>query len=421
MSLEAARERPARSAGWPGVTMLVMILGYSGYYLCRSNFSVARPLILAEYPGLDKVALGGIESVGTFVYAVGKIAWGGTANAVGGRRMFLIGMGGSVLFTLLFGFGGPPVFLLAWMGNRAVQSAGWPSVVQVTSRWFSQSAYGRVLGIVSLSYLFGDFLSRLFLGAVIDAGSGWRGMFWISAAGLALLLVPTAALLRDSPRDRGLEEPPGHAGTLADPDREGWRARLLPLLKSPPVWVLCAVSFGFTLIRETFNEWMPTYLHESAGMGARPAALASALFPLFGGFGVLAAGFLSDRLRTRGRSVLVVSGLTLATAGLLALAFGAGLAAWVQVGLSAAVGFALIGPCSMLAGAMSLDLGGRSGGAAAASWVDGFGYFGAILSGYGVAELAQRMGWQGAFLVLAAVAAASAALAAVYWRHERAQ
>jgi sugar phosphate permease len=76
-------------------------------------------------------------------------------------------MAGSVLFTLLFALGGGlPLLTLASLGNRCVRSLGWAGMVKVTSRWFSYHTYGTVMGIISLSFLFGDAasLGRSWLG-----------------------------------------------------------------------------------------------------------------------------------------------------------------------------------------------------------------------------------------------------------------
>ncbi|HTG60684.1 MAG TPA: hypothetical protein VMG63_14915, partial [Terriglobia bacterium] len=33
---------------WQVLTVSMLVLGYAGYYLCRSDYSVALPLIMAE-------------------------------------------------------------------------------------------------------------------------------------------------------------------------------------------------------------------------------------------------------------------------------------------------------------------------------------------------------------------------------------
>jgi OPA family glycerol-3-phosphate transporter-like MFS transporter len=401
----------------------MMIVGYAGYYLCRSHFSVAKPLILDEFKGhgVDKDSLGAIASYGTAFYAVGKFMFGSLADVFGGRRMFLLGMAGAILFTVLFGLGGPPLFLMAWIGNRFIQSSGWVGMVKITSRWYGYSNYGRVMAFISMSYLFGDFLSRMFLSELVTLKVGWRGIFYISAAVLAVIFVVTYVVIRDRPADRGLPDPPdnpesvyGHADDA--PQRTRLSEILTPLLSNPTFWVTCILSFGFTFMRETFNDWTPTYLHEQAGMATDAAGRASSLFPLFGGISVLLVGFISDRAGATGRALAFTIGLAVGTAGLAALAYGdfhgqPGLI----VTLVAAIGFVLIGPYSLLAGAVSLAFGGKQGSATAAGWIDGVGYIGGILSGKLIGSIAEHQGWPPAFQVLALTAGLSCLVSLVYW------
>ena len=136
----------ARAAftAWHAATMGLLALGYSGYYFCRSNFSVVLPDLIHELAqhGITaneaQVRLGFMASAATIAYAAGKSISGSIADLFGGRRTFLAGMGGSIFFTLLFMAGGGfPLFTLAWIGNRLFQSTGWVGLVKVASRWFS--------------------------------------------------------------------------------------------------------------------------------------------------------------------------------------------------------------------------------------------------------------------------------------------
>ena len=77
----------------------------------------------------------------------------------------------------------------------------------------------------------------------------------------------------------------------------------------------------------------------------------------------------------------------------------------------------MIGPYSYLAGAISLDLGGKRGGATACGMIDGVGYLGAILAGDSVARLSVDYGWHGTFQALAGVALLTSVGAAVFLSH----
>jgi sugar phosphate permease len=400
--------RQCRLFRWQLVTVLLMLFGYSGYYLCRSNFSVALPLIADELAqrglssGIVRIRMGTIASLGVAAYAIGKFPAGAIADYLGGRRNFLGGMVGSVLFTLLFALsGGLPLFTLAWVGNRLVQSWGWAGMVRVSSRWFSYRIYGTVMGIISLSFLFGDAASRAFLAWLIGKGLGWRGIFVVAAATLFLLFLVNLMVLKETPQAIGESEPPANPlAIVGESDDRGSRhdpwSILKPLFVDVGFWLVCILSFTFTLVRETFNLWTPTYFIQMVGLSPADAARESALFPLFGGLSVLLAGSLSDRLKQGGRATIIVSGLLLAGIALFLLghvSFGDSRAA--PIALVTLVGFLTIGPYSYFAGAIALDLAGKHGSATTSGIVDGVGYLGGILAGDTIARLSTAYGWRG--------------------------
>jgi OPA family glycerol-3-phosphate transporter-like MFS transporter len=397
-------------------TLALLVLGYSGYYLCRSNFSVTLPLILRELAdaGMDadvaRVRLGTVASIGVFAYAIGKFLSGGLTDLLGGRRNFLFGMVASASFTVLFALGGGfPIFTLAWILNRLVQSLGWVGIVKMTSRWFSFSTYGTAMGVISLSFLFGDALARTCMSRLLVAGFGWRQIFFIAAAILFVIFLVNLLLLRESPRDVGEPEPRADPGNLfgraADDAPANLKSLLPPLLNSRAFWYICLLSLGFTLLRETFNTWTPTYFTDAAGLTPAQAAESSALFPLLGGFSVLLAGWVSDRLGRSGRAAIILIGLIGTAALLVALGWSPTVSsASSVVALVALTGFVMIGPYSYLAGALALDLGGKRGSATAAGIIDGVGYLGGVLAGDSFARISVAYGWSGAFSILAAVA-----------------
>lgn len=411
-----------------------MIAGYAGYYLCRSNFSVAVPMLIQEMgtrgipANTATVQLGAIASWGVLAYAIGKFPSGWLADFLGGRRNFLYGMGGSILFTVIFALGGGmPVFTLAWFGNRLVQSLGWAGMVKISSRWFSYSTYGTVMGLISLSYLFGDAAARQFMAILISHGLGWRGVFFAAAAVLGVLLLLNLAFLRETPQSRGLEEPEANPLNLFHASGDAPRPRNLRMLLrtfavSPVFWLVCLISIGVTLMRETFNVWTPAYFTQALRLTNADAAQKSALFPLFGGLSVVLAGFLSDRLGPRGRALIIFVGLLLTSGVLLELALLSnvpGGSTNLRVWLVALVAFLMLGPYSYFAGAISLDFGGKQGSATASGWIDGLSYLGGVMAGSSMANVTVSWGWKGTFAVLAAVALLSSGAAGIYLYSQR--
>ncbi len=426
---ESAAAGSAKLTTWQIITIVMLTLGYAGYYLCRVHLSICTPSMIEEADlHLTKKIIGGISSFGLLFYAGGKFLLGSGADYLGGKRMFLLGMGGAILCTIFFGMSATvPMFTLAWALNRAVQSGGWAAIVKISSRWFSYSVYGTIMGLISLSYLFGDFLSRLFLGYLLNqldhahVQHSWRIIFYISAGLLSLIFVGCAMLLKESPSVVGDPEPVtnpenvyGEDGNKAD--QKSAASLLLPLFISPTFWVVCVLSFGFTVVRETFNNWIPTYLHEVTKMEKGTAGIWSSIFPLFGGFSVLLAGFLSDRMGSTGRAKIILGGMIVATPALYLLSIAKfGTDATMPLIVFGAIAFLMLGPYSFLAGAIGMDFGGKKGSATASGWIDGVGYIGGMLAGTYIGKLAEApAGWPGAFRTLAIISVLTTCAAFVY-------
>ena len=430
---------PSSLRRWQWITAGSLFSGYAAYYICRSNLSVATPLLLAEYAdrGLNKEGMGLIASAGVATYAIGKIINGLLSDRLGGRPLFLGGLCASVVFTVIFAvsgnlwsLAGVGMFATIWAANRLFQSCGWVALVNIASRWFPLSRHATIMAFLSCSFLAGDAAARAYLGGVIRLGetrpmlaylNDWRSVFWIAGGTTLLIGVVLVRFLKPDPSHVGAQEPHANPANLygedgQTPQRVPLKQLLAPLVHSPMFWTVCLTNFGLTLIRETFNFWTPTYLNEVAQLPPGLAAAASLSFPLVGAISALLAGVLSDRFAGRHGRIMVPSicGLIVALVllGTVDLA-GRPLAAVLLVSL---VSFFLLGPYSYLSGVMALDIGGKQASGTVSGLSDAAGYGGAILSGYAVGVLAEQYGWNIAFLALAGVSLFALATAVAYWR-----
>jgi OPA family glycerol-3-phosphate transporter-like MFS transporter len=408
-------------------TIVLLFAGYAACYYCRSDLSVASPMLAEELGrrgmshGEALVRLGSISSFGVLAYALGKFFLTGLGDYWGGRRNFLIGVGGAALFTLLFGLSGTlPLFTLTWVGNRLTQSVGWAGLIKVSSKWYDYTSYGSVIGILSISYLVGDALARQQMGMLIEHGFGWRALFVFAAAVAALALLASFVWLRESRIDEGhTPATPNPLNLFAQSEAAPatvW-ALLQPLLRSRAFLLVCLLSFGCTIIRETFNTWNPQYLRDQLGFSISRSATLSAIFPAVGVLSVLGAGWLSDRLGLNGRALLMLLGLTGTAAALLVLMTvhpGATNVVF-PVTLIGVIAFCLLGPYSYLGGAFALDFGGKQASAASSGIIDGVGYIGGVLAGDTMARVERAYGWEGVFVTLAATSTVAALCAGVLY------
>jgi len=432
MGMMSSSQSDARLWRWQHITAASLFVGYAGYYLGRSCLAIATPLMVdAGSRGLSKEQIGFIASVGVLTYAIGKVVNGLIVDYLGGRRMFLFGMAATVACTAAFGFGRTlPVFVVIWGANRFFQSMGWNALVKTASRWYPAHRQASIMGFLSLSFLFGDAIDRLYLGGLVEIGqrstgtplealANWRTVFLVAAGSLALIAIVLVFVLRSSPGDVGLPEPSASADNVFGEAGQSVETvplinLLLPFFESPVFWAICGINFGLTLIREAFNTWSSTYLKEVAGLSSGQAGIASLVFPFVGGVSAIAAGFLSERLGGRhGRVVvpsLVLLVVALASMGAVNVT-GRPAAAMALVG---GASFFLIGPYSYSSGVMALDLGGKRGSSTAAGLIDGAGYLGGIASGWGIAAIAATYQWSGVFLAMAGVCCLTLVVAVAY-------
>lgn len=419
-------QRPARSlAARQFLVVALLFGGYAACYFCRADLSVATPMLVDELGthGISHAAailhIGEITSLGVLAYALGKLFLTGLGDFWGGRINFLIGVGGATIFTVLFTLGGGlPIFTIAWLGNRLTQSVAWAGLIKVSSKWFDFTSHGTIVGILSISYLIGDAAARQWMGSLIRDGYDWRALFYLAAAVAGFFLLANLLLLRESRTGAGFPEAkPNPLNLYGDATAKppSIAALVMPLLKSRAFLVVCMLSLGCTVIRESFNSWTPLYLRDYFGYSNSGAASASAVFPALGAVSVVAVGWLSDRLGANSRSAVMAFGLFATAAALLALA-------WLQPSLVGprlplvAIGtaaFCLLGPYSYLGGAFALDFGGKQGSALSSGLIDGVGYAGAVLAGYAVARVQTDFSWKVVFDGLAIVSLI-ATIGAVY-------
>ena len=306
-----------------------------------------------------------------------------------------------------------PLFSIAWIGNRLTQSIAWAGLIKVSSKWFDYSSYGMIIGILSISYLVGDAAARQWMGMLIEHGFGWRTLFYFAAAVAGLFLVVNFLFLRESRVEAGFAEAKPNplnlfAGSESRP--RAWASCCCPCSRSRAFVLVCLLSLGCTIIRETFNMWTPVYLRDYLGYSMSNAARMSAIFPGVGAVSVLATR-LAQRPSRRERTLADhVRGLAATAAALLVLmtmrsSSTGSLLPLIAIGT---IAFCLLGPYSYLGGAFALDFGGKQAGAVSSGIIDGVGYLGAVVAGDSVARVSVAFGWQGVFVALAVVSALAA-------------
>lgn len=426
----------------PRRVLPLLLVAYAAFYLCRANIEPAFNLLSLEY-SYDNEQIGVVLGIALGAYAVGKLLLGPLADVKGGKTVLLGSLVATVGACMSIALLDAPRRFGAALGlvltgvlviiNRFVQAGGWGGLVNVVGQFFGAKRRGTVMGILSTSYDVGNVLALAISAAIVHAGYGWRALFVINPAIVLLVAVVIRFALpaRQAPAGRPTgDAPTGGMPTVGRPSgrtptpHESVRAIALRLARTPAFWFAFALSFLLTFARAGFMTWTPRFLydvsvaaHVTSPMSSSIAK--SAFFGVAGIIGSVVTGRLSDRLGPGRRAPLMAISLALLVGCTLALGH-AGVSSPTVAALSVATcGLFLLGPYSLLAGAVSLDVGGPRGAATAAGFIDAIGYVGASLAAVVLGSVSKRAGWTAAFDVVAAVAFAALVLAAIWSVHGR--
>lgn len=380
-------------------SFLAGTVGYSLYYVCRTSLNVVKKPIL-ESGALDASQLGLIGSALLFAYAIGKFVNGFLADHSNIKRFMAAGLCVSTVANLLVGVlgfanGGGFVgnmtlfaaFAVMWGLNGWAQSMGAPPAIIALSRWFPLSIRGTYYGFFSASHNLGEFLSFLFVGAVVGI-FGWQWGFVGSSVAGAVGVVIILFLLHDTPESKGL--PP--IGVLTGEESEeqsrkhGSTSELQrSVIRNPFVWILALSSAFMYVSRYAINGWGVLFLQEVKGYSLATATQVISVNALLGIIGTVFSGWLSDRLFHGRRNVLAFGFGVLNTLAL-ALFLYSGNGMFVNLLAMVLFGMAIGVLICFLGGLMAIDIVPREATGAALGIVGMASYVGAglqdIVSGW---------------------------------------
>jgi sugar phosphate permease len=265
------------------------------------------------------------------------------------------------------------------------------------------------MGILSTSYEIGNVVALNVSGLV--ARWGWRALFLVNPLLFAVIGGSAVVALGAG---EGAATTPG-APTAAAPvvDR---RAAMRAIFSQGAFWVTVALSALLTFMRVAFLTWTPTYLYEVSRASGHTeltgSIVKSSLFPAAGAIAAVTVGALSDRLGPGRRAPLMAGSMMVVVVLVLVLGHGGITSATGAAVLIGGVGLFLLGPYSLLAGAVALDVSAAGGTATAAGFIDGAGYLGGTAAGYVLGRLADTAGWSAVFDLVTGTALTAATLCA---------
>lgn len=398
--------------------LLWTTVGYGMFYFVRKNLSVAMPLI-QERLGYSKSQLGAILTMHGLLYGLSKFLNGIAADRANARVFMPAALLASSVLNVCFGLSSALAFLgLFWMLNGWVQGMGYPPCARLLSHWFGRRELATKMSIWNASHSLGGGAIVVLCGYLVTWFHDWRVCFFVPAglaAGCAVLLFIN---LRDTPESVGLPDPDRVAGDAVPPEpahespREFGAFLLRRVFADKYIWLASAANFFVYIIRFAVFDWGPTMLKEAKGIELLGGAWMIAGFEVAGLAGMLATGWLTDRV-FRGRAApLCLTSMLMCGLSLALLWRTPAHAVWPSTVLLMSAGFFVYGPQALVA-VIVVRLASKRAAATAVGLTSIFGYASTVFSGWGLGRLAEKQGWGAGFAGLIGAAALGAFLFAL--------
>jgi len=389
--------RKRRALNW-----LTLGFTYAAMYMGRYNLSFANKALSDTY-GWDKTQVGTIITAALTIYGISALFNGPIADRIGGRRAMLIGVFGSVIFNLAFGFGAYIGFLgtgtaliayfaSAWAINAYFQSYSALALIKVNSGWF----HVRERGVFSA--IFGSMIQSgraliFVIGGIAVAFLPWQWVFFIPAAIMAGMGLLTFAVVRDTPEETGFPGFDTADASSGDTGPVDMKYLMKKVFTNPITVTIAIAEFCTGFVRHGFEQWFPRYMQEAQHLALdSPVFQKGALSVVVAGIaGAFAAGTISDWVFKSRRPPVAFIGYFLQ---ILCLAV-----VWISPGVDWIIAafvvnsFAISIVHSMLSGTASMDFGGRKAAASATGMFDGMQYIGGAAVGSGMGWMLETWGW----------------------------
>lgn len=398
-----------------------MFIGYVFFYFTRKSYTFAMPLLMQDL-GFDKAELGILCSILYITYGVSKFVSGVMSDQSNPRFFMAIGLIITGIANIFFGLSSSLLlFALFWGINGWFQGWGWPPCARLLTHWYSKSERGSWWSGCSTSHNVGGLLIPIVI-ALCAQYYGWRFAMFIPGGLCIIIGFLLINRLRDTPQSLGL--PPIEkwkndysSDKIESKEKELTTKEILfdYVLTNKWIWLLAFASFFVYIVRIAITDWSALYLIETKGYSMLKANGCVSLFEIGGLFGMLAAGWLSDKINAGRRgpvNVFFSIGMMLA---LCSMWFYQGPNIWVDSTAIFMVGFFLFGP-QMLIGLTAAELSHKKAAGTAVGFAGGFAYFGAASAGYPLGKIAQVFGWPGYFAILMICCVITVLLFLPMWR-----
>lgn len=374
---------------------LFLAMVYFTSYITRLNYNAAMAAIIEEGT-LSKPQAGVIGSALFFTYGFGQLISGALGDRFKPNHIMAVGLGLTACCNIMMPLVSASSLLMTvvWGVNGFAQALMWPPIVKLMASYLNEGEYAKCNWLVSTAAHSATILIYIAVPACIT-WLNWRAAFVLSAVLAALCMVAWLCGFR------------GLSGKLTDhyadiPAAQNRKAAVqgsatrMPLgrafVVSGAALILVAIAMqGF--LKDGVQSWMPTFFTEVFQMASSTAILSNMLLPIFNIVVVTVATWLYQRVfRHEVREAMTFFALSIVLSALLACFYQS--SAVLCLLLAAIITGSMHGINLMFISFLPRRFAATGKVATVSGICNSCSYVGSCISSYGIALVAEKLGWQ---------------------------
>ncbi len=383
--------QPLKRKASPTLIVGLCSFVYFVSYFTRKDFAATMASMLED--GVLDMSVAGLIGTALFIfYGAGQLVSGFLGDRLKPEYLILFGLSATSLSNMLMPLLPNGYFMIvAWGVNGFAQAMLWPPIVRILSDNLDRERFVRANLIVTATAHISTILLYLFVPYCIMV-LDWRWVFFIAStlAFISIVVFVIALSLVTLGRDNEVEERQDGSGNSSS-------LNIGELMKGTGlVFIFIAiVMMGF--LRDGIESWLPTLYSNAFERDASEGILISVILPIFSIISVVIITTLHKTrlflLETRGSAILFGISMTLAIVFSFVIELDGAVFRFVSLGLAT-----LICACMHAVNFLYIScLPGRFSSEGRAATVSGLcnacTYIGAAISMYGIALIAENLGW----------------------------
>lgn len=353
---------------WRIKIFLSMFIGYIFFYFSRKSLVFISPLMLNDLK-ISIYEIGIINSIFYFTYGMSKFVGGIIADKSTSKNLMFIALILTGVLNLFIGFSNN-IFIIGffWALNAFFQGLGWPPITKQLTYWYKKNERGLWWGLLSISHNIGGAIIPIII-AFLSLNFSWHINFCI--IGFCCIFIGVILIVY-------LSNIPSKSNIVVIKKNNTFF--IFNILKKKKIFLLALAYFFIYFIKTGINDWIILYMINQKEHTLFSAGLIVFCLEIGGIFGIIFAGWITDRIIKNRLLFLFLSIIGLFFISFIFYNIPVGYKK-IEYFIIFFLGFFLFAP-QMLIGLISSEFVDKELACTANGFVGSFAYIGASLAGY---------------------------------------